>query len=260
VSLYLMPGIFYKVVITKDDYLTKDSDYEPAPPNEYGQTVEKVFRIEKEVPTTSDPVDTSDDVFRNIEWTLEPMSVQHHNLFTLWFNITSSDCKLEWYRMVVWYYNNSNSTWIQLYNLNETNACGGQINFSIPNVTGRYAIECFYKKTNFTEYECFQQGSLVMFYSFLKAGLEEFPDFAYFIVLIVIMIIVMGFFYWFFATGVVTGYIGLIIFAIGLLMKPFEVVTGVNPATGANNTISGWLIFAITFIMYTVGLYLWSKL
>ncbi len=254
VDLYLMPGVIYKVIITKDGYVTKSSSYQPAPPNQYGQTVEKVFRISHEVPDATEPSETRDDVFRNIEWILEPSSVQHHNQFTVWFNITSSDCKLEWYRMIVWYYNNSNTTWYQLYNVNQTNTCGGELNYSIPNVTGRYAIECFYKKTNFTEYECFQQGSLIMFFSHLKAGLEEFPDFAYYIILIVIMILVMGFFYWYFATGIVTGYIGLIIFAIGLLMKPIEIPVGVG------DPVSGWWIFAVTFIMYTVGLYLWSKI
>jgi len=253
VDLYLMPGVIYKVIISKDGYVTKSSSFQPAPPNEYGQTTEKVFRIDEEAPSSDDPT-VDDNVFKNIDWTFEPMSVQQYDAFTVWFNITSSDCKLEWYRMLVWYYNSSNSTWVLLSSQNDTTACGGQLLYNITNVTGKYAIECFYKKINFSEFECFQQGSLIMFISQLKQGLEDFPDMAYFIILIVIMIIVMGFFYWYFATGVVTGYIGIIIFAIGLLMKPLQIMIGVN------QYIDGWVIFAITFIMYTVGLYLWSKL
>jgi len=114
--------------------------------------------------------------------------------------------------------------------------------------------ECFYKKQNFSEYEVFQQGSLVMFFSYLKAGLESIPDLAYYIILIVIMIVSMGFFYLYFGTGLATGYIGLTIFAIGLLFKPVEIQLGVG------NPISGWLIFAVTFLMYTVALFLWSRI
>ena len=254
VSLYLMPGILYKVIVTKDRYVTKDSDYQPAPPNDYGQTNEKVFRIEKEIPDTNDPDTVEDNVFKNIVWTLEPMRVQHYERFTIWFNITSSDCKLEWYRMSVHYHNKTTDTWIELYNVNQSNACGGELNYSIPNVTGRYAIECFYKKSNFTEFECFQQSSIILFFSSLKAGIDDFPDLAYFIILIVIMISVMGFFLYFFATGMTTGYIGLIVMGIGLLLKPVELPLGYG------DPISGWWIFAVTFLMYTAGLYLWSKI
>jgi len=252
VNLYLIPGVLYKVVITRTGFNTKSSDYTPAPANEFGQTTEKVFRISR---TTADIGDyETDTVFANIEWTFSPLGVQHYSNFTIWFNITSSDCKLQWYRMSVWFYNRTLATWVLLDSQNESTACGGSLNYSIPNITGKYAIECFYKKTNFTEYEIFQQGSLVMFFSELRAGLEEFPDYAWYIILIVIMIVVMGFFYWFFGTGIATGYIGLIVFAIGLLFKPVEVPLGIG------DPISGWVIFAITFLMYTAGVYLWSKI
>ena len=99
-----------------------------------------------------------------------------------------------------------------------------------------------------------------MFFSLLKQGLQDVPDYVFFLVLIVIMAVVMGFFYWFFGTGIVTGYIGLTVFAIGLLMKPLEIVVAVDTETGAVSTVSAWVIFAITFIMYTIGIYLWSKI
>jgi len=141
VDLYLMPGAIYKVTITKNGYITKSSNYQPAPPNEYGQTVEKVFRIEQEAGGDVEGYEEEYeyDVFTNITWTIYPMGTQHHSQFTIWFNITSSDCQLEWYSMAVWYYNISNSTWIQLSNQNETDPCGGQLSYAIPNVTGRYA-------------------------------------------------------------------------------------------------------------------------
>jgi hypothetical protein len=47
VNLYLLYGgtISYKVIISKDGYDTKVSDYIPQPPNEWGQTTEKIFRL-----------------------------------------------------------------------------------------------------------------------------------------------------------------------------------------------------------------------
>lgn len=45
VNLQLVPYVQYKVFISKTGYDDKISDYIPAPPNEWGQTVEKVFRI-----------------------------------------------------------------------------------------------------------------------------------------------------------------------------------------------------------------------
>jgi hypothetical protein len=47
VNLYLAPNGYYKVFINKSGYYDKISDYIPAPPNAYGQTAEKVFRIVK---------------------------------------------------------------------------------------------------------------------------------------------------------------------------------------------------------------------
>jgi hypothetical protein len=47
VNLQLVPYVHYKVFLNKSGYDDKVSEYTPAPPNEYGQTVEKWFRIIK---------------------------------------------------------------------------------------------------------------------------------------------------------------------------------------------------------------------
>jgi hypothetical protein len=51
VNLQLLANIQYKVFISKTGYDDKISDYIPAPPNEWGQTVEKWFRIIKSTTT-----------------------------------------------------------------------------------------------------------------------------------------------------------------------------------------------------------------
>ena len=45
VNLYLLPYQYYKIFISKDGYDDKISDYIPQPPNQFGQTEEKWFRI-----------------------------------------------------------------------------------------------------------------------------------------------------------------------------------------------------------------------
>jgi len=45
VNLYLLSSVLYQVMIEKEEYETKISNYQPTPPNEYGQTTEKTFKI-----------------------------------------------------------------------------------------------------------------------------------------------------------------------------------------------------------------------
>ncbi len=68
------------------------------------------------------------------------------------------------------------------------------------------------------------------------------------------MIVGMGFFSYYFGINVLTGYIGLGIFAMMLLLKDITI------SIGGGATTSGWLIWTITFLMYTMGWYLYSKI
>jgi hypothetical protein len=54
IDIYLIyePATNYKVFITKTGYDDAIEDYTPQPPNEWGQTTEKVFRLTKTAPTT----------------------------------------------------------------------------------------------------------------------------------------------------------------------------------------------------------------
>ena len=85
--------------------------------------------------------------------------------------------------------------------------------------------------------------------------MEDFPDLAWWIITIVVMLFIMGVCVRFYATGIATGYIGLGVMGFMLLMKDVEL-----PLGGAGGTISGWVIFGITFLIYTIGVFLWSRL
>lgn len=251
VNVYLVPGVLYKVLITKTGYNNALADYIPAPANQFGQTAEKTFRI-----TINESSITPGDIdflFKNIIWSIEPTGIRHPGAFTIWFNITSNDNKLQWYSMRILFYNTTNYTWVTIFYQNDTNAGGGSISFNVPNVTGRYAIKCYFKKTGYPIQELGETGSLIHFIQYLKEWMHGIPDYAYYIVLILIMTVAMGFFFIYFGTGLSTGYIGLIIFAIGLFIHPISISIGTT-------SVSGWIIFAITFIMYTMGIFLWSKM
>jgi len=251
INVYLIPGDDYKVFITKTGYNETISSYLPNPPNQYGQTAEKVFRLVKiaeEFPDT-----WIEDVHTNITWSYYPISTLHRNTFNFWYNITSSDCQLQWYRLEVYFYNSTLYSWVLLDEQNESNACGGNLNYSIPNITGKYAFKCFYKKIGYDEYEIGEIGSIIQFYSLIKQGLESVPDYAWFLITIIVMLVGIGFFTYYFGVNVLTGYIGLGIMALMLLFKDFTINVG-------DTSFPGWVIWTITFLLYTAGWFLWSRL
>ena len=45
VNVYLIPGVWYKVYLNKTGYYNSTNDYIPSPPNEWGQTEVKTFKI-----------------------------------------------------------------------------------------------------------------------------------------------------------------------------------------------------------------------
>jgi hypothetical protein len=152
--------------------------------------------------------------------------------------------------MTVQYYNTSNHTWFYLYSGNASTATGGYLNYTTPNITGQYKVELYFKKIGYTEYTIYKLGSLHYTIIYIKAFIKQLPSFVWYLVIIVLMIMIMGFCFVKLGTGLLTGYIGLFVFAFGLLLKPGIVING----------FSGWAIFALTFLLYTMGVFLWSRL
>jgi hypothetical protein len=189
-----------------------------------------------------------------ITWTIEPTWWRQTGAFTIWFNITSSDCKLEWYRIDVYHQNQSTLTWSYLGSDNDSNACGGSVSYTIPNVTGKYSIEAWFKKTNFDAYEVSQEGSFTYFVTHLQQWLQGIGDMAFYFVLLIIMLIVMGYCHLHLGTGLLTGYIGLGVMALGLMMHSVTIYVS------RTFSIDGWVVWGITFLTYTIGIFIWSRI
>jgi len=248
ITIYLLPSNLYQVIIRKTGFNNYRSDYIPAPANQYGQTTEKLFRIVRSGSTI--PTINYTYLMQNITWSLEPLTLKRQGPITFTFTINSTDNKLEWYNMTITFYNKTQRKWIQIFTQNDTNAGGGTITFTTPNVTGDYDVEIWFKKTGYPQYQLFQTGSLRYTIIYIQAWIRAIPDFVWYLILVVIMIIIMGFCFTVLGTGLITGYIGLGVMAFGLLLKPDLTVNG----------FSGWVIWTITFLIYTMGLFIWSRI
>jgi len=249
VNLYLVPGTFYKVSIIKEYYQTEYSDFTPDP-----QDRARTFRMEEQEIET----DRGEDVYYGITWTIDPDSHYQRGNFTVYFNITSSNNALDWFRMTVSVYNSSSGEWDQIYTETKTTASGGSISYAIEdvnisNITGKYKVSCWYKKDGFDPHEVIQTGSSIFYLEW--GGLlglavwDTIPDWVYLLVVVIIMALVMAFILP--VAGVGTGYIGIIILALALVLKP-----DLTTASG----VSGWAILFITAFVYTIALFIWSKI
>lgn len=256
VNLYLNPNVLYKVIISKTGYITELSNYIPQTPNEWGQTIEKIFKITKI--TDDDEPPFEEYLFNNITWSITPSGHLYHTSFLITFTILSSDNQLEYYYMRVWQYNFTSSTWTILYFVNNTDADGGTISYEVPNETGRYVADCAFKKTGYALHHLGTESSMAWVIQHLQEWMQTIPDWAYMFILTLIVAVIMGFLLTYMGTGLLTGYIGIGIYVMGLLLHPVTIT--VSEPSALVSEVSGWAIVTILIIVYTMGLYLWSKL
>ena len=248
-SVWLIPETLYQVTIVKSGYQTEIADLEPRQ-IVYADDWKYTFRL---VPSTTDQdTDRNDSeyMWKNITWSISPLDVIHYDSFLFNYTIRSSDNQLEWYSMYIYYDNETSGLMELIYSSNISDSPGGgSITYTVPNVTGRYEISCWFRKTGYPPHEILQENSIVKFISIISDDLNEFPDTAYFIILIFLTIIAMGFCIIYFQTGTGTGYIGLGVMAFGLLINGVVI-----------NGLSAWFIWIVTLILYSMGVFLWSRL
>lgn len=244
-NLYLISSVLYLFDISADGFISITADWNPPPVHPYQLPELKIFRLEPTTPVI--PTINYTFIMQNITWSLTPTTLQNQGAIPFSYHIISSDGRLQWYRMTVYYLNVSNNTWVVLYNGNASTSTGGYLNYTTPNITGRYKVELYFKKIGYHEYKLVSLQYTIIT---IKAWIKAIPDFVWYLVIIILMIMIMGFCYTKLGTGLITGYIGLFVFAFGLLMKPGLTVNG----------FSGWAIFATTFVLYTMGMFLWSRI
>lgn len=242
VNLYLQPEIPLKVYISKSGYNSAISDYLPPPPNQHGQTTEKWFRLIKNY--TEPPIDEWETLWTNITWSIEPKVYYFNTDFIIYYNISSIDNKLEWYDAYLYFYDSENITWILLDFDNESSSSGGSLNFTVPNITGKYSLVARFKKENYSIYTFGAADGCRFYFIFWEVLAEiasSIPDLIYLFIMIFIMIAAIAFLVKF-GAGVFSGVGGIGVMAFMLALKP-DLTLG-SPA------VSAWWMFAATVIVY----------
>lgn len=247
-NVYLIPGVLYKVLITKTGYDDKLSDYIPSPANQFGQTTEKIFRL---IYNLSDvPIDEHDTLWTGITWSIEPTVFYHSTSFDIYFNISSSNSKIEWYDAYLYVYNYTNMSWILLDSDNDTTSTGGSISFNVPNITGKYSFICRFKKENHSMYTFGAADGCRFFFISLRPlqdAAMNIPDLVYLFVMIFLMIAATAFLVKF-GAGAMSGIGALCVMGFMLALKP-DLTIG-SPA------VSAWWMFLATCITYFIVLFL----
>ena len=148
-DVYLVPSCNYKVFLTKSGYSQVGSkDWIPDPVF-YCANYPKTFQM-----TTDSGEELN--VFTGINYSIEPTTSDHYDNIIMYFNITSDNSDLEWYKAVVYLWNNTLETWIVLYSETGTTSSGGSISYTTVNGTGKYALACSFKREN---YDTFNFGT-----------------------------------------------------------------------------------------------------
>jgi hypothetical protein len=244
VQVFLIPEYFYKVTITKSGYDTEYADYIPS-----ASVFTATFRLKF---TSGDVVDT-DALWRNITWSIEPQAYYHSSNITMYFNISSDNGRLEYYRMRVRRYFSNNRTWHTIYDVNEsTLPYGGSLNFTTPNVSGRYDLTAWFKKQNFSEYRfSYGQGcrDYYITYEDIREAAEDIPENVYIIVTIVLAIAAIGLLLKM-GAGELSGLAGIVVMVIMFFFRP-DITIG---------DLSIWYIMITTGIVYAVLMFLRGRI
>lgn len=249
VNLYLIPNVLYKVFISKEGYETEISDYIPPPPDEFGQTAEKVFKLT----LVQTSYATQETLWDGIEWSIEPTTFYFDSSFKVYFNISSTDDKIEWFSASLYFYNTTNLSWDLLFTQNiSTSPGGGSISFTVPNVTGKYNFVCTFKKQNFSAYTFGAEDGCRTYFitaQIIQEMVEGIPGDIYLIITIFIMIAAMALLVKF-GAGALSGIVGLGIMGGMFALRP-DLTFG-----AAGHEVSVWLVFLTTAIIYVVIMFL----
>jgi len=245
VETYLIPGTFYKVVISKQNYTTEIADYVPS-----NSIFTKTFRLQYE----GGDATVEEELWDGISWSISPNTVYHRTNITFVYNISSSECQLEWYGMRISYFNTTNESWVDLYDVNITNqSCGGELSFITPNATGRYGATFWFKKTNFSVYVFGSDDdvcrNLYITWETITEAVSEIPADILIIIGIFLsiagmaLLVKMG-------AGEMSGYAGIAIMTIIFMLRPDLNINGV----------AWWIVMLTTGIVYTILLFLRGRI
>ena len=248
VEVYLIPNVLYKIFIEADQYKTLEVSEWIPDPEFYGIYHPKTFRLMFKEGTYPDPEKLMD----NITWSIEPEQFYWDSAFYVYFNISSSDNAIEWFNATLYHWNTTELEWDLLNTSNLTTPNGGSISFQVPNVTGRYAFSCTFKKQGFDAYTFGMSDgcrTYNVYWSLIEQQVSTIPEGAYLVITIIFTLLVMGFLVKF-GAGANAGIAGLAVMGGMFALRP-EMMVGV-----AGHEISVWLLFLATAITYIIVMFI----
>jgi len=238
-NIYLIPGELYKIIIEATGYDTGISDYYPS---------DSIFTHTLRIYFSNSTGEPKKYLFDNIVWNIDPLDPYHNGSIDLFYNISSSDSKLEWFNATVHMWNSTNETWVLLYAENITDQpTGGTIDYTITNIEGKYSFTCRFKKEDFNTYTFGTDESCRIYYVFregLGSGLGDIAYVIYMLLTIVLMIAATGLLAYV-GAGDASGIGAIGVMAVMFAYRPDLLIAGV----------SCWFVLLATVIVY--GAYLW---
>jgi hypothetical protein len=139
-TISLIPGQYYKVVISKTGYTTEDADWTPS---ENVRT--KTFKLYNMEPS-------DETLWDDLEYSFSPSNRDQYDNFTFYYNMTSDTDSLEWMNLTVFYFNETSGSWIQVHSENVSTSSGTSLFNTTVNGTGMYGFQCSFKKTGYTSF------------------------------------------------------------------------------------------------------------
>lgn len=164
-DIWLTPSTYYKVFLTKTGYEDVFGADWLTDPTFWGANYPKIFQM-----TSVTEVNL---ILENITWSIQPVNMSFNHSFTVFYNITSSQNELESYTGILEYFNTTTGLWTFLNSHTHTNAAGGSISFTIPNITGDYRFSCSFDKEGFSNYSLPVYYYTIVNASYGSTGLDD---------------------------------------------------------------------------------------
>jgi|GEM_PF-3059016 len=240
VEVFLEPFTQYKINISKPGFVTDIEDYTPT-----DSIFTQQFQLMLDLPDEYQ----EENLWDNISWNIDPAEEVHRSNITFYYNITSGTNQLEWFKLQVEYYNESVGSWVTVFSENESDSSGGSISFISENKSGRYRLNAWFKKQDFSVFKFGDElpcRQYVITWETLTESLDDVPDSILFLVIISLAIaataVLLGM-----GAGDLSGLAGLSVMGIGAMLAP-GLAIGVMPFWSVI-LVAGIAYFAIGFLL-----------
>ena len=168
-TVNLVPNTVYSVDITKEGYISSYGNDLPVIPIVWGDERYHTLPI-------NSIINDYEIIMDNLTFDIQPEIRDHTEPIVFYFNMTSSNSLLEWFRMTTYQYNYSTETWDELYTETDTTSDGGSISFTTNHTVGLYGLRCEFKKTDWNQISFAGEYEGLFFYTIYNVSDDTIID------------------------------------------------------------------------------------